>query len=91
MLSAIIGAGYAQLVLSCHISTLLNVLHLTLHLFSDTLLYDHMVTSYVASYYALCRAGGIGPAAPVLAGPVILKVKAKFHFCKRQVINKVLG
>ena len=53
MLSAIIGAGYAKLVLSCHISTLLNVLHLTLHLFSDTLLYDHMVTSYVASYYAL--------------------------------------
>ena len=53
MLSTIIRAGYAQLVLSCHISTLLNVLHLTLHLFSDTLLYDHMVTSYVASYYAL--------------------------------------
>ena len=37
-----------------------------------------------------CRAGEIGPAAPVLAGPVFLKVKAKFHFCKRQVINKVL-
>ena len=53
MLSAIIGAGYAKLFLSCHINTLLNVLHLTLHLFSDTLLYDHMVTSYVASYYAL--------------------------------------
>ena len=34
------------------------------------------------------RAGGIGPAAPVLAGPVFLKVKTKFHFCKRQVINK---
>ena len=37
-----------------------------------------------------CRAGGIDPAAPVLAGPVFFKVKAKFHFCKRQVINKVL-
>ena len=36
------------------------------------------------------RAGEIGTAAPVLAGPVFLKVKAKFHFCKRQVINKVL-
>ena len=34
------------------------------------------------------RAGGISPAAPVLAGPVFLKVKTKFHFCKRQVINK---
>ena len=34
------------------------------------------------------RAGRIGPAAPVLAGPVFLKVKTKFHFCKRQVINK---
>ena len=36
------------------------------------------------------RAGGIGLAAPVLAGPAFLKVKAKFHFCKRQVINEVL-
>ena len=36
------------------------------------------------------RAGEIGPAAPVLAGPVFLKVKTKFHFCKRQLINKVL-
>ena len=34
------------------------------------------------------RAGGIGPAALVLAGPVFLKVKTKFHLCKRQVINK---
>ena len=33
------------------------------------------------------RAGRISPAAPVLAGPVFLKVK-KFHFCERQVINK---
>ena len=38
----------------------------------------------------VCRAGGIGPAAQLLAGPVFLKIKAKFHFCKRQVINKVL-
>ena len=36
----------------------------------------------------LSMAGGIGPAAPVLAGPVFLKVKTKFHSCKRQVINK---
>ena len=44
---------------------------------SLTLLYTH-------------RAGEIGPAAPVLAGPVFSQGKAKFHFCKRQVINKVL-
>ena len=36
------------------------------------------------------RAGGIGPAALVLAGPVFFLVKAKFHFCQKQVINKVL-
>ena len=34
------------------------------------------------------RAGGNGPAAPVLAGPVFLKVKMKFKFYKKQVINK---
>ena len=34
------------------------------------------------------RAGGIGPAAPVLIGPVFLKIKTKFHFCKRQIISK---
>ena len=28
------------------------------------------------------RAGENGPAALVLAGPVLLKVKMKFHFCK---------
>ena len=34
------------------------------------------------------RAGGNGSAAPVLAGPVFLKVKIKIHFYKNQVINK---
>ena len=34
------------------------------------------------------RAGGNGPAAPVLAGPVFLKVKMKFNFYKKQVISK---
>ena len=34
------------------------------------------------------RAGGIGPAAPVSARPVFIKVKTKFHFYKKQVINK---
>ena len=28
-------------------------------------------------------AGGIGPAAPVLAGPVFLKVKTKFLFLQK--------
>ena len=32
-----------------------------------------------AYYY---RAGGNGPAAPVLAGPVFFKVKMNFHFYK---------
>ena len=34
------------------------------------------------------RASGIGSAAAVLAGPVFLKVKTKFHFYKMQIINK---
>ena len=36
----------------------------------------------------LHRAGGNGPAAPVLAGPVFLKVKINFHFYKNQVTKK---
>ena len=35
-----------------------------------------------------CRASGIGAAAPVLAGPVFLKVKVKYHFYKKQTIYK---
>ena len=38
--------------------------------------------------YILYRASGNGPAAPVLAGPVFLKVKMKFIFYKKQVINE---
>ena len=34
------------------------------------------------------RAGGNGPAAPVLAGPVFLKAKMKFNFYKKQLMNK---
>ena len=34
------------------------------------------------------RVSGNGLAAPVLAGPVFLKVKMKFNFYKKQVINK---
>ena len=33
----------------------------------------------------VCKTGGNGPAASVLAGPVFLKVKMKF---KKQLINK---
>ena len=44
------------------------------------------------SNYCACllvdRAGGNGPAAPILAGPVFLKVKMKFKFYKKQVTNK---
>ena len=31
---------------------------------------------------------GAGPAGPVLAEPLLFKVKIKFHFCKKQVINR---
>ena len=31
---------------------------------------------------------GAGPAGPVLAGPLLFKVKIKFHFCKKQVMNR---
>ena len=43
-----------------------------------------------ASEWHWYRAGGIDSAAPVLARLVFLKVKTEFHFCKKQVINKVL-
>ena len=33
------------------------------------------------------RAGGNGPAAPILVGPVFLKVKMKVHFYEKQVIQ----
>ena len=36
----------------------------------------------------LCRACRNGLAAPVLAGPVYLKVKIKFHFYRNRVISK---
>ena len=39
-----------KLVTSYDISALLKTLHLTLHLFTDTQLYDHLVTSYIYSY-----------------------------------------
>ena len=41
-------AGHVKLVPSCDISALLKTLHLALHLFSNTQLWDHVVTSYVA-------------------------------------------
>ena len=47
------------------------------HIFTCCCLTDHFT-----------RAGGNGPAAPVLAGPVFLKVKMKFNFYKKQLINK---
>ena len=36
----------------------------------------------------LDRAGGNGPAAPVLARQIFLKRKMKFNFYKRQMINR---
>ena len=51
-----------------------------------------MVTSYVASYYALCRAGGIGPAAPVL---IFSQGKSKIPFLQKasnkQSASVILG
>ena len=35
-----------------------------------------------------CIGVGAGPAGPVLAGPLLFKVKIKFHFCKKQVMNR---
>ena len=31
---------------------------------------------------------GAGPAGQVLAGPLLFKVKIKFNFCKKQVMNR---
>ena len=38
--------------------------------------------SKYSGYTMHYRAGGNGPAVPVLPGPVFLKVKMKFHFSK---------
>ena len=47
----------------------------------------HFKTALLAIYFT-----GIGveagPAGPVLAGPLLFKVKIKFHFCKNQVMNR---
>ena len=53
--------------------------------FTPTPNYTHTCTHIY--YY---RAGGIGPAAPVLAGPVFSLSKSKIPFFKRKVIYKVL-
>ena len=48
--------------------------------------------SYNYSNFCACllvdRAGRNSPAAPLLAGPVFLKVKMKYKFYKKEVINK---
>ena len=72
-----------------------TVVHHMVFLAADTRLCVIMTSCNlcIISYsvkWLLHRAGGISPAAPVLAGPVFLKVKTKFNFCKMQVINKVL-
>ena len=41
---------------------------------------------FVSHYYSI--GVGAGPAGPVLAGPLLFKVKIKFHFCKNQVMNR---
>ena len=38
--------------------------------------------------YLLSIGVGAGPAGQVLAGPLLFKVKIKFHFCKKQVMNR---
>ena len=35
-----------------------------------------------------CIGVGAGPAGQVLAGPLLFKVKIKYHFCKKQVMNR---
>ena len=47
--------------------------------------FDTMIEIYIMHR---CRASINGPADPVLAGPVFLKVEMKFHFYKKQVINE---
>ena len=37
------------------------------------------------------RASRNGPAVPILAGPVYLKVKMKLNFYKKEVLNKSAG
>ena len=46
--------------------------------------YKGDISSLSISYIGV----GAGPAGPVLAGPLLFKVKVKFHFCKKQVMNR---
>ena len=52
-----------------------------------------LIVYYVCEYMYVCMCGASenGPAAPILAGPVLLKVKMKFSFYKKQVLNKSAG
>ena len=48
----------------------------------------HILLSNACMHCIYNRAGGNGPTAPVLAGPVFLKAKMKFNFCKKQLMNE---
>ena len=48
--------------------------------------YSNRVISTVASNIDI--GVGAGLAGPVLAGPLLFKVKIKFHFCTKQVMNR---
>ena len=54
------------------------------------ILYTYMCT-VCTNPVVLYRCVGIGPAGPVLAGPLFLKVKTKVPFYKKQVINRSAG
>ena len=42
----------------------------------------------ILSYLMIYRGGGNSPTSPVLAGPVFHKVKMKFNFYEKQIMNK---
>ena len=50
--------------------------------------HSYIVCTYIDSYVSYIIGVGAGPAGPVLAGPLLFKVKIKFHFCKKQVMNR---
>ena len=51
-------------------------------------IYIYIRYSYYSTLTHTFKGVGTSSAGPVLAGPLFLKVKTKFHFTKKQVINK---
>ena len=53
-----------------------------------TYIHKYIIHACIHTYAYTHIGVGAGPAGQVLAGPLLFKVKIKFHFCKKQVMNR---